>query len=859
MLIAGSCVERLPPARSRKKHLSLSKFGMPKNTKQNPFTEFIITALSQYQSMQPEESATLPGDIALSRDPKWATFRVGTLPAGWQKFNVIGRCMSEELLGDKGVLAVVIANDEQGNEIPNPSLSFSKKLKNHYVYLKPSASGLFRQLFSVPTETHELHLGFCLWSANEARINTTVTLSNGRDSLLAHVGKAFNSDLCVSKGNGIWLPIKDRAVSQFLITGNLPSQLQVKYWEDDTEQATSTAHLASRARTIGEIVVPSKGRSSMVELSNPDGPIVLNPYLRRVTLPRKMHFDRWQSVEPTRSEKLPLKIAAILDEFSAECFAPEADFLFLSSENWQSEIEEFKPDFFFAESAWQGNKGQWAYQFSKFKSKRGEALDQLLAYCRQIELPTVFWNKEDPPNFDIFVDVATEFDYVFTTDENCVPKYIESGAHKGVHSLMFAAQPRLHNPVGKREDDAHSIAFAGSWYAKHPNRITTLPYLLKASLAYDLHIFNRQSSLDDERYAFPDLYYDNLYEALPYRELITAHRKYKVMLNSNSVSDSPTMFARRVFEILASATPIVSTPSIGVERVFGNIVPVIGEETQAEREIARLMDDDDYRHQMGHMGYREVMQNHCCSHRLRRVAESIGLPLEQSVDPKVCVVGCTNRPEFVGNLISNFERQTYPAKELILVVNGDNFDEAQIEQQVARVKNASWIHMPESYSLGECLNEAIARSDADLISKMDDDDFYGKNYLSDMCLPFKYTNAGIVGKRAVYFWLESLQKLVLRNPGKDHRYGKLVSGSTLVFTKKLWSELSFTRQERGTDTDFLTRAAEQRVKIYSADRYNHIAFRRTDKNSHTWKIDDEDILAKSQLVADSLDLSAVEI
>ena len=35
----------------------------------------------------------------------------------------------------------------------------------------------------------------------------------------------------------------------------------------------------------------------------------------------------------------------------------------------------------------------------------------------------MFWNKEDPPNFEHFVQTAKLFDFIFTTDESCVPRY----------------------------------------------------------------------------------------------------------------------------------------------------------------------------------------------------------------------------------------------------------------------------------------------------------------------------------------------------------------------------------------------------------------------------------------------------
>src|SRR5699024_11732130 len=47
----------------------------------------------------------------------------------------------------------------------------------------------------------------------------------------------------------------------------------------------------------------------------------------------------------------------------------------------------------------------------------------LLAECRKRGIPTVFWNKEDPPHFDDFLPLAKLFDVVFTSDVRLVNEY----------------------------------------------------------------------------------------------------------------------------------------------------------------------------------------------------------------------------------------------------------------------------------------------------------------------------------------------------------------------------------------------------------------------------------------------------
>ena len=56
--------------------------------------------------------------------------------------------------------------------------------------------------------------------------------------------------------------------------------------------------------------------------------------------------------------------------------------------------------------------------------------------------------------------------------------------------------------------------------------------------------------------------------------MVEAYKNYDIFLNVNSVQNSKFMFARRVFELLASRTMVISGPSLGVSEFFEGIVPI---------------------------------------------------------------------------------------------------------------------------------------------------------------------------------------------------------------------------------------------------------------------------------------------
>jgi spore maturation protein CgeB len=546
-----------------------------------------------------------------------------------------------------------------------------------------------------------------------------------------------------------------------------------------------------------------------------------------------------------------LKIAVILDVFSYECFKYEADLLKLSKENWKSEIEAFKPDFLLLESVWAGNDGEWRYSMTRFQKPEGKALRELIDYCRKNDIKTVFWNKEDPPNYDVFKDVAKNFDFVFTTDEDCIPQYKKIVPHQHIYALPFAAQPALHNPYqSSKASKMPELCFAGTWYNfKHDSRREDVELLLDPVRSYDLHIFDRQyNHLTTDHYLFPSKYQPYIKGSLDYDAMLTAYRAYKVMLNVNSVCESPTMFSRRVFEALACGTPVISSPSLGMEEMLKEHVLVARTKDDTREHAEMLLGDEDLRQIKGHQAYRYVLLNHTYSHRMADMLNKIGLPSPENLHlkkPKISVVTATNRLDRVDNIKKNYLCQTYSNKELIVVLNNDQFVIDEVKERFSDINDVTVIQVPEVESLGKCLNESIKVMSGDLWSKFDDDNLYGPEFLTDLTLPFKYTDASIIGKRAYFGYLEGPKKLVLRNPDDSHQFTDLLSGSAILIKKEIFEHHTFPDQSVGEDTVFIKACFKSGFKVYSADPYNYVCVRRQSAEDHTWKVREEEFLENS--------------
>lgn len=327
-----------------------------------------------------------------------------------------------------------------------------------------------------------------------------------------------------------------------------------------------------------------------------------------------------------------LRVASILDEMSAACFAPECELVPLTLDRWAEQLDADPPHLLLVESAWQGNGGEWQYRIAQYPRKDLvglPALRGLVDSCRERGVPTVFWNKEDPVHFDRFVEAASLFDHVFTTDARCVERYsaLPGRRERTVTPLPFAAQPRIHNPVTVVPERGSSPCFAGAWYRdRHEERRRALEALLDAARPYGLVIYDRRFGADDDAFGFPDRFAPHVLGRLPYERVLDVYKSHRVFLNANSVADSPTMCSRRVFELAACDTAILSTPGAAMSVLLGEgVVGEAADEQAAGDELERLLGDEDERRRRTRAARRAVFAAHTYRDRLVTIADVAGL------------------------------------------------------------------------------------------------------------------------------------------------------------------------------------------------------------------------------------------
>lgn len=379
---------------------------------------------------------------------------------------------------------------------------------------------------------------------------------------------------------------------------------------------------------------------------------------RDVTLPQSAPTGRLHSQMQPISE---LRMAIIADEFTSLCLSQECRVRPLSTQNWQTEIAEFGPDLLFVESCWRGNDGNWGTLTSGSGGRT--KLAPVLRWCREHGVPTAFWNKEDPVHYDKFAPVACGFDFIFTSDADSAQAYHDDHGRE-VSTLMFGAAPSLHYPSASARPNGRVI-FAGSYYGDKPKRCADWEELVRCvrDAGLEIDIYDRCLNLDVAKFEFPDAYKPMIRGHLLPGEVAPVAREYKYQININSVQSSPTMFARRVFESLASGVPVISNYSRAMVRLFGDTVLGISKPAELRDAIAHLEGSDRAYDDLCREGVRKVMREHCYGHRLSKVCQTLGLPFRYRPKRILADIAIESRAA-LDDWRANLARQTYPHRHV---------------------------------------------------------------------------------------------------------------------------------------------------------------------------------------------------
>jgi len=264
-------------------------------------------------------------------------------------------------------------------------------------------------------------------------------------------------------------------------------------------------------------------------------------------------------------------------------------------------------------------------------------------------------------------------------------------------------------------------------------------------------------------------------------------------------------------------------------------------------EIIELLGDWLYRERTWLASYRLLSRHN----DIDRLAVAFGLGKEASPMrdswPLVTVITSTKRPSMIPNIIENFDRQNYPNKELIIVINYDLSGVPEFNRDDVRAFLA-----PSACNLGYCLNFGRRRARGAIWFKFDDDDLYASNYLLDMVNVFHYSGADAVGKPQAFVYFERTDTAILRSAARSRSRRWLgnwnLCGATLSGRTDVDLPAFSQRIRSGSDSDWVQRANQQHRLIFS-DALSFIARRYDDEDHHTWRADEQDLTKGARIMS----------
>lgn len=314
------------------------------------------------------------------------------------------------------------------------------------------------------------------------------------------------------------------------------------------------------------------------------------------------------------------KIALIADEATVNGLSSVAHLIQLTPRDWLFKLALYKPDFLLVESFWRGYRNSWQGKGGDFVYAEHHPLCKIIQYCQRHDIPTVFWNKEDPLHFERFSELAKLFDQVYTTDINCVGRYnqLDNRRFQAAKVLMFAAPAQI-NKSTSNQTRLNNIVFLGGYYGDEiPARSREQALILSALSEHDLLIYDRFWT-SGKCCSFPNEIAPFCLPAVSVKQAYQLYSRYQLYINFNSIQHSNTMLSRRVFELAACASPIISTPSQAITAIFGELIPQVSTQLETQYWATELQSNSHQRCLIAKQLQQIVFDQHTWSHRLQQI------------------------------------------------------------------------------------------------------------------------------------------------------------------------------------------------------------------------------------------------
>lgn len=578
-----------------------------------------------------------------------------------------------------------------------------------------------------------------------------------------------------------------------------------------------------------------------------------NPLIRSVESDRVLRSTQYwlPPVQPWlphgRAPNSSLRVACVVEDRLYHGLRFEGETLLLTPGNWKRVLDYGKPDLLLMESIWTTATGDWHLGQSPAALGQKDLLD-IISLASKHSIPTVFWITKGHEYHEHFKDFSKHFDSVFCAD----PREVELLLAEGVQAreLLPCVQPALYNPFRLYADyDSLNIEVLFDGWADL-DRLTDELRALERIEEHGLSIIESRYQVFRSRLDLLPQYRDCILGCVTHLGRISALKYAKAYVTFDRTLSTQTTQQWMTLEAAASRVPVVHHGALIDEDIRKQVVIECPDEKAFQIEFVRFKEDDLYRQRAAHLGWRNVHEHHTFSHRLQSICKIIDLEHDWIQNPKVSMITPSYRREMLSRCIETFDRQTYPNKEMILILNGIELPSTDEATEIKSRRDLRIATVPEELFAGACLNQGHLLAQGDYCFRIDDDDYYGPNYILDMMLHARSIDVDFFGKPlSIYYYFVDEDSIFLSQTvtkqctilsAEDivagRRFsGNTVSGKTSFFRNNEYSDFA----QSAADLIMIYNSDLDDQKIAVMDNLNMVSERRDDQKTHTWKMDKE--------------------
>lgn len=437
-------------------------------------------------------------------------------------------------------------------------------------------------------------------------------------------------------------------------------------------------------------------------------------------------------------KKIPLKVGIITDLYMYNFYKDVfAEVYYLSPSNFKAVQAETRLDLILYVSCWKGMENE-EWRGIKFRDEPAGALEKILTKAREDGSKLVFQSIEDPSNFEYFLPIAKKFDCILTSDAESIDRYKLECGHDRVFYGEYGANPIINNPIGCRKHVLNAAFFAGSWAARYEERCNDMVTLFDSILdsGGDFIIADRNHETSSPELQYPERFRSYVVPPVEHTLLQAMHKLFRYNLNFNSIKNSTTMCAMRIYEMQAMGVGILSNYA---RSVFNNFpeVRIVPWRERLDIEFEKSDGFDEYRRNMRLV--RNVLTDKTAHDIASRFVQYAGFDLAPPSAPIICVICDGSDCALVQAMV---DRQRYRS---CIVVKSEDIACDERWQAFAHAHNIEYF------------------------TWFTDTDEYEGGYLDSMLNAFKYTAARYITHLA---WFDGKTF----NDGEQHDYTEIMGG-----------------------------------------------------------------------------------